>query len=77
MSRVDISSNLFVGPQSKLERELIKKFLESKNLSPSDLASLPVDEAQKVMRQACAYASLKLAEVESKAQFRQKIHGGN
>lgn len=63
------------GPQSALERHLIKEYLENKGYRLEDLTKLPVDKAKQLMREACQYASLKLAEVESRAQFREEIRG--
>ena len=62
------------GPQSTLEKMLIEAFLEGKGYSLEALKQLPAETAHQLMREACSYASMKLAEVESKAQFRQEIH---
>jgi len=62
------------GPQSTLEKMLIEAFLEGKGYSLEALKQLPEETAHQLMREACSYASMKLAEVESKAQFRQEIH---
>lgn len=63
------------GPQSAMERTLIEEFLQSKGYSFKDLCNLPEEEAKALMIEACKYASLKLARVESKAHFREKIRG--
>lgn len=63
------------GPQSALERKLINEYLQSKGYHLDNLHTLPEDEAKELMIEACRYASLKLAEVESRAQFRQDIRG--
>jgi hypothetical protein len=60
-------------PQSELERQLISDYLREKGYSHQDLRNLPKEQAHTLMVGACQYASLKLAEVESRAQFRQKI----
>lgn len=62
------------GPQSALERKLIEEYLKEKGYSLKDLRALPEEEAHRLMREACRYASLKLAEVESRAQMRREIH---
>jgi len=62
------------GPQSALERKLIEEYLSEKGYHLSDLQALPEREARRLMREACNYASLKLAEVESRAQLRKEIH---
>jgi len=61
------------GPQSTLEKLLLEAYLEGKGYHLEDLKNLPLEEANKLMKEACAYASMKLAEVESKAHFRQEI----
>ncbi len=63
------------GPQSALERRFIREYLLDKGYRMEDLPKLPAEEAKKLMREACQYASLKLAEVESRAQFREEIRG--
>lgn len=62
------------GPQSALEKKYIVEYLESKGLNLDNLARLPKDEMEQLMREACQYASLKLAEVESRAKFRHEIN---
>lgn len=61
------------SPQSALERELIADFLRDKGYRRKDLRKLPKEDAKKLMKGACMYASLKLAEIEAKVSFRQKI----
>ncbi len=74
---IDVERCLAEGPQSTLERKLIKEYLVNKGYHPTDLRKLPKDVARELMIEACRYASLKLAEVESRARFQQKIHGSS
>jgi hypothetical protein len=62
------------GPQSALERKYIEEYLRSQGVSLENLGKLPKDEQEHLMREASKYASLKLAEVESRAKFRDDIH---
>lgn len=62
------------GHQSSLERSLIRQFLRSKGYQVADLRCLSRAEARELMIAACIYASLKLAEIESRAKFREDIH---
>jgi len=62
------------GPQSALEKKLIAEYLAGKGYQPDDLQDLPPEQAKALMQEACRYASLKLAEVESKTKFRKEIH---
>ena len=59
---------------TELERQFITDYLESKGYSRQDLTDLPVEKARQLRIGACRYASLKLAEIESKVKFRQSIH---
>jgi hypothetical protein len=61
------------GPQSALERHLVEDYLQSKGYRKEDLQKLPKEQAKALMREACTYASLKLAEHEAKSQFRDEI----
>lgn len=62
------------GPQSSLERSFIREYLHLKGYEIEDLRGLPKDKTRQLMIAACNYASLKLAEIESRAKFRQDIH---
>jgi hypothetical protein len=61
------------GPQSVLERRFIREYLHSKGYRLEELKKLPEKEMKELMSEACKYASLKLAEFESRAQFREDI----
>ena len=60
------------SPQSKLGKILVEGFLKDKGYRVEDLSELPADEAKELMKEACMYASLKLAEIDAKARFRIK-----
>lgn len=60
------------GPLSKLEMQFIEEYLLSKGYSKKKLQELPEKKAKRLMKAACLYASLKLADVESKARFSRK-----
>lgn len=63
----------YQAPQADLERALIKDYLLSKGYTLAQVKQLPPHLAKPLMTAACRYATLKLAEVESRAKFRQKI----
>jgi hypothetical protein len=69
----EVEECLDKGPQSALERSLILEYLRSKGYEYEDVKKLPKESAKALMREACMYASLKLAEVESRAHFRKEI----
>lgn len=58
-----------------LERKLIAEYLFNKGFELADLQHLPQEQAKQLMREACSYAVLKLAEIESRSRFRKKIQG--
>ena len=74
MGAPQVSHETGEGPQSTLERKYIQEYLHSNGVSLENLGKLPKDEQQYLMREASIYASLKLAEVESRAKFRHDIH---
>lgn len=59
--------------ESALERRFIEEYLESKGYQRSYLRQLPEHEARKLMKEACKYATLKLAEIEARSKFRNNI----
>jgi hypothetical protein len=63
------------GPQSALERKLIAEYLLSQGYHLPDLKGLPEQTAKSLMKKACLYAALKLAEIESRARLRREIEG--
>jgi len=71
--KTDPKEHLDSGPQSALERELISEYLKNKGYLPKNLHKLPQEEANRLMKEACQYASLKLTEIEARAGFSHKI----
>jgi hypothetical protein len=59
--------------QSPLEREFIAEYLAARGYLLKDLKTLPNKMAYELMAAACQYASLRLAEIESRANFVRKI----
>ncbi len=66
--------SILEGPTVELERMYIESYLKEKGYQLKDLRKLPKKEARRLMAEACTYASMKLAEVESRAKFVRKIH---
>jgi hypothetical protein len=71
---VDGDECMSEGPQSALEKKLVEDYLQSKGYSREDLQKLPEGLVNQLMKEASMYASLKLAEVQAKSQFREEIH---
>jgi len=57
-----------------LEKALIEEYLHEKGHSLKELKTLPVEMADKLMREASKYASLKMEEVSSRAKFIKELH---
>lgn len=74
MSESKVPDQTSEGPQSNLERKYIQEFLLSKGFNLESIGELPEEEQHQLMAEASRYASLKLAEVESRAKFRKDIH---
>lgn len=70
---LDLDGSMSESPQSPLEKQLVEDYLKSKGYSREELHHIPEEIAKELMREACTYASLKLAELESKSQFREEI----
>jgi hypothetical protein len=63
-------------PLAKLERALIEEFLERQGSSLSALRNLPPEEANELLRDASAYASGRLSEVETRAHLVGDLQSG-
>ena len=60
---------------AELERCFIGDYLKRKGCTSEGLNKLPEAEARQIMSEASAYASGKLAEIESREHTRQNIKG--
>ena len=60
-------------PHSAMERHLLEEYLERQGYSLAKLKDLPEEKRKALMIEACKYASLKMAQVESKVSFRDNI----
>ncbi|MEN8172301.1 MAG: hypothetical protein ABFS03_05415 [Chloroflexota bacterium] len=61
------------GHQSVLERKYIEIHLARLGHTLESVKTLPIADAKRLMTEACRYASLKMAEIEAKGQFRDRI----
>ena len=57
-----------------LEKALIDEYLQEKGYSLKGLKKLPAKIAEKLMKEASQYASLKLEEVSARAYFIKELH---
>lgn len=72
--RPDVSA--LEDPQSRLERAFIDEYLRSHGYDREALAKLAEVQLELLMKQASTYASGRLAEVESRAEYIHEIRGG-
>ncbi|NJM07241.1 hypothetical protein HC891_15180 [Candidatus Gracilibacteria bacterium] len=63
------------GKQAALERAYLEEYLHSVGHSLATVAQLPVAEAKPLMQAASGFASMRLAEVEARAQLVEELHG--
>lgn len=68
------SQENLLNPQHDLECKLIAEYLSEKGYRLADLKNLTEQQAGKLMKEASTYATMKLAEIEARSKFRQKIH---
>lgn len=61
------------GLHSVLERRLIAEYLLKEGYQFSDLKNLAIELRKNLMREACLYATIRLANIEAKNKFRNKI----
>ena len=78
------SAPLMEEPDAPLERMYIEAFLQKRGYTlhcASEplrrICDVPEDEAKQLMTAASAYASTKLAEVETRAHFIEEVHGAS
>jgi hypothetical protein len=62
-------------PNAQLETALIDEFLRTRGLDRRKLRDLPEAQARQLRKEASAYATARLTELESRAHFVQEIHG--
>jgi len=77
MSVAKIIGYVETGSQSGLERAFIREYLLDKGFFLEDLKTMSKAEAKNLMAGASRFASLKLAEMESRSQFRRKLAEAN
>lgn len=69
------SDRVLEDPNAQLEIALIDEFLRARGLDRHELQDLPEAEATQLRKEASAYATARLTELESRAHFVQEIHG--
>ena len=64
-------------PLASLERALIDEFFALRGHTRYSVGQLPALEAARLLSAACEHASLRLAEIESKAHYIDEMHGAS
>jgi hypothetical protein len=62
------------SPLRELERTLIEEFVRTMGYDPHHLGDLAHDEREALLTEASVYASMKLAEIDSRSHFIADIH---
>lgn len=60
-------------PHADLERALFEEYLRSRGFTWDSLAALPSPGQSELLREAAAYATLKLSEIEARAHYMESI----
>ena len=61
-------------PNAVLEKALIEEYLHEQGYSLEKLKEFPREIAEKLMKEASQYASLKMEEIKARAHFVREIH---
>jgi hypothetical protein len=62
------------GPLAQLERAFIEEYLQRRGHHLRDVGELPSEQANALMKEASAYASGRLTEVETRAHLVSDLH---
>jgi len=65
-----------VSATTQLERAYLEQYLHGLGYSLEMLHELPEDKADELMRAASLYASMHMAEVETRSHLVEDMHGG-
>lgn len=68
------AERMLQAPLAELERALIETFVHARGFTAEQLARLPAAERDALLAEASIFASSKLAEVESRAQYLHELH---
>ncbi len=74
MSTRDPDAPVRADQTAQFETALIEQFLRAGGHDPARLHELPVEERERLLKEATAYAAGRLAEVESRAHFVHDLH---
>ncbi len=75
MSAKDPEKFVMQDPDAQLEKHYIEEYLAARGYTWESAHKLPEEEFKRLMTEASKYTSVKLAQVEDKAELARKIHG--
>jgi hypothetical protein len=75
MNTQQLDPAMLPDPHAELERELIAEYLRGHCPRKEDWRELPEETARQLLTEASCYASSKLAEMELRARWVEKVHG--
>ena len=75
MSINDPDARATEDPTAHLEQALIEDFIRTHGHDPASLYEMPIDQRDRLQKEAAAHAAAKLAEVASRAHFVHELHG--
>ena len=75
MNRSDPDVHPIEDPIAHLEQGFIDEFIRLRGHDPARLRDLAPGKLDEILKHATAYASAKLAEVESRAHYVHELHG--
>ena len=75
MTRHDFDGQPVQPPLAELERHLIDAYLAGAGYDYHTLITRQDDEARRLLREASAFASARLSEVEARLRYLENLHG--
>jgi hypothetical protein len=64
-----------INPKAMLEQTFIEAYLKNKGYTLESLKALPEAKIAQLRKEACIYASCRMAEVDARAAFIHETHG--
>jgi hypothetical protein len=68
------AQHVLQAPLGDLERALIDTFIHARGFDDETLAQLPLAEHDALLKEASVYASARLAEVEARSHYVDRLH---
>ncbi len=72
----DLQADVLPPPGGELEQAYISEYLMGLGYKPGDLKALPTTQQHDLMCGASMFASIRLADVETRSHLIEEMHGG-